>query len=61
MGWGFISDLQADTFGDQHDLVEFDPGAGVDVALFWQQWKLSSPTLDEIASVVRAHAEARLR
>lgn len=61
LGWGMLPDLQS-----QHDerdgpLVDIDPGAVVDVALFWQQWKLPSPALDRAGTIVKAAAARLLR
>lgn len=59
LGWGMVPDLQAD--GAPGELVELDPGAHIDVRLFWQQWRLRSETLDHVAATVRRHARASLR
>jgi LysR family transcriptional regulator (chromosome initiation inhibitor) len=60
LGWGMIPDLQREA-GD--DLVAMDdaPGATIDLPLYWQQWQLRSPTLDAVATAVRAAADAHLR
>ncbi|GAB3697182.1 LysR family transcriptional regulator ArgP [Mariniluteicoccus flavus] len=50
LGWGMIPTRQA-TGG----LVELVAGEAIRVPLFWQQWKLESPTLDAVG---RAFAEA---
>lgn len=56
LGWGMVPDLQAtDT-----DFVELEPEAQIDVRLFWQQWRLRSARLDEVAAAVRRHARAAL-
>lgn len=60
MGWGYISDLQFETFRANQRLVEFDPGSYIEVVLYWQQWKLSSPALDRVKDVVRGYAERHL-
>jgi LysR family transcriptional regulator (chromosome initiation inhibitor) len=54
IGWGMVPDLQ-----DPRDtLVTLDPDWSVPVALYWQAWKLTSPTLDRVtAAVVRAAGE----
>ena len=41
------------------ELVELDPDGAVDVVLYWQQWRLRSPTLDRVAEAVLAAARAR--
>ena len=60
MGWGYISDLQFETFGPQQRLVEFDAGSFIEVPLYWQQWKLSSSVLDEVANAVCEYAKQHL-
>jgi LysR family transcriptional regulator (chromosome initiation inhibitor) len=55
LGWGMIPDLQW-----VPGLVLLDPRGGVDVHLYWQQWKLHSPALEQVASAVRAAAAEAL-
>lgn len=43
------------------DLVEIDPGAFIDVPLYWQQWQLRTTTLDLVAATVAAAAQEALR
>jgi LysR family transcriptional regulator (chromosome initiation inhibitor) len=58
LGWGMVPDLQArDAPGS---LVELDPAGVVDVVLYWQQWKLRSPTLDRVREAVLAAAAREL-
>jgi LysR family transcriptional regulator (chromosome initiation inhibitor) len=57
MGWGMVPDLQT---GPDDDLVELDPDGAVAVELWWQQWKLRSPSLDRVTGAVRAAAAAAL-
>ena len=57
LGWGMVPDLQA----EPETVVEFDPRGGIDVRLYWQQWRLGSAALERIAETVRAHAHAALR
>ncbi|MCZ2816461.1 LysR family transcriptional regulator ArgP [Modestobacter sp. VKM Ac-2984] len=52
MGWGMVPDLQ-DT---EDDLVVLHPAGAVDVVLYWQQWRLRSPSLDRVADAVLAAA-----
>jgi LysR family transcriptional regulator (chromosome initiation inhibitor) len=56
MGWGMVPDLQ-DTAGD---LVELGLDGAVDVVLYWQQWRLRSPSLDRVAAAVLAAARLQL-
>lgn len=48
-GWGLVPELQ---LGDDASLVEIDPGASIDVPLFWQQWQLHTAALQRTALVV---------
>jgi LysR family transcriptional regulator (chromosome initiation inhibitor) len=57
MGWGMVPDLQT---GPDDGLVELDPAGAVEVELWWQQWKLRSPSLDLLSGAVRAAAAAAL-
>jgi LysR family transcriptional regulator (chromosome initiation inhibitor) len=58
LGWGMVPDLQArDAPGE---LTVLDPAGAVDVVLYWQQWKLRSPTLDRVREAVLATAAREL-
>jgi LysR family transcriptional regulator (chromosome initiation inhibitor) len=59
MGWGMVPDLQRIP-EDDAGLVELDPAGAVDVVLFWQQWRLRSPSLDRVADALLAAARAQL-
>jgi LysR family transcriptional regulator, chromosome initiation inhibitor len=61
LGWGMVPDLQASADDGAAALVEFDPRAVIDVPLYWQQWRRSSPALERVSASVRAHAAAALR
>lgn len=58
MGWGMVPDLQRPDLQRTDRLV--DLGAAVDVALFWQQWRLRTASLDRVAGAVVAAAAAAL-
>jgi LysR family transcriptional regulator (chromosome initiation inhibitor) len=53
-----VPDLQAE---GRPRLVELDAQGTVDVRLYWQQWRLPSPALQDVADGVRGHAAAHLR
>lgn len=53
LGWGMVPDLQ--TFAGD-GLLELDPAGAIDVALHWQQWRLSSRAVERVASAVRDRA-----
>jgi len=50
LGWGMVPDLQSR--GGGVDLLALDPAAAVDVVLYWQQWRLRSPTLDRVRAAL---------
>jgi LysR family transcriptional regulator (chromosome initiation inhibitor) len=58
LGWGMVSDLQA---CPAEDFVDLDPASGVDVTLFWQQWRLGTAALDCVTQAVRQAAATGLR
>jgi len=55
-GWGMVPSQQE----PPGELVELDPDGAVDVVLYWQQWKLRSPSLDRVAEAVLAAARREL-
>jgi len=57
LGWGMVPEPQL----DGRDLVELAPDRPVDVALYWQQWKLDSPPLAAVAEAVAEAARRELR
>ena len=54
LGWGMLSELQLADEGLRAGVLLLDPGAVVDVPLYWQRWKLGSPTLDRLSELVLA-------
>jgi LysR family transcriptional regulator, chromosome initiation inhibitor len=59
-GWGMLPELQ---LGGRlpHPPVPFDAAGAVDVALYWQQWRLESDPLDRVAAALVQAARAELR
>jgi LysR family transcriptional regulator (chromosome initiation inhibitor) len=51
LGWGLLPEFQSAEGLASGALVRLG-GAPVDVPLFWQQWNLTSPLLDEVADEV---------
>ena len=47
IGWGMVPDLQRTA-----KLVELEPGAERDVALYLQRWRLNTPSLDRLAGAI---------
>ncbi|PYC76692.1 ArgP/LysG family DNA-binding transcriptional regulator [Streptomyces tateyamensis] len=59
LGWGLLPELHVAARGVRGQLRDLVPGRAVEVPLYWQQWKLDSPALAELAGeVVRAAAQA---
>ncbi|MCX3290704.1 LysR family transcriptional regulator ArgP [Streptomyces sp. NEAU-H22] len=61
LGWGLVPEPQADPLLRAGRLVAIAPGRTVDVPLYWQQWKLDSPALAQVADTVTATAAETLR
>jgi LysR family transcriptional regulator (chromosome initiation inhibitor) len=61
LGWGLVPEPQADPLLRDGRLVGIAPGRPVDVPLYWQQWKLDSPALAQVADTVTATAAETLR
>lgn len=59
-GWGLLPRQQSGNLLASGELVEFDRRGGIDVVLYWQQWKLRSPALDRVAEAVRVGAARHL-
>ena len=59
LGWGMLPDLQSANDEAQGRLVELDP-RGADITLYWQQWRLRSAALDDLAAAILAAARRRL-
>jgi LysR family transcriptional regulator, chromosome initiation inhibitor len=57
LGWGMVSDLQS----ADGNFVELDPEGQIDVALYWQQWRLRTTALDRVTEAVRQAAAEGLR
>lgn len=61
LGWGMVPEMQAEPLLRAGRLVNLAPKRSVDVPLHWQQWKLDSPALTEVAEAVAAAAAGALR
>ncbi len=61
LGWGLIPISQLEPDVSRGDLVPMPGASPVDVALFWQRWRLPSPALDNLTVDVRSAAHAGLR
>jgi LysR family transcriptional regulator (chromosome initiation inhibitor) len=61
LGWGMVPEAQAGPLLGQGRLVVLAPGQWMDVALYWQQWRLDSPALASLAEAVTTTASETLR
>jgi LysR family transcriptional regulator (chromosome initiation inhibitor) len=59
-GWGMVPDAQANPYDESGELVDLDPAGAIRIALYWQQWKLRSPSLDRVAAAIRDAALTQL-
>jgi LysR family transcriptional regulator (chromosome initiation inhibitor) len=59
LGWGMLPDEQAAQL-PPGTVVDLAPGRTVEVALYWQQWKLDSPPLAALAAAVAQAAAGTL-
>lgn len=60
LGWGMLPDQQSGELLAHGELVDLDPGHGIDVPLYWQQWTIASAPLTAVASAVAAAAAREL-
>lgn len=61
LGWGMNPEPLVIASIKRKRLVELFVGRALDVALYWQQWALASPTLDALASAIATQARTVLR
>jgi LysR family transcriptional regulator (chromosome initiation inhibitor) len=61
LGWGMLPDLHSAPHESSGELVEMDPRGVINVILYWQQWKLRSSSLDQVADAVLTAAKTQLR
>ncbi|QES51677.1 ArgP/LysG family DNA-binding transcriptional regulator [Streptomyces venezuelae] len=61
LGWGLVPEPQALPGLRSGALTALAPDRPLDVALYWQQWKLHSPALSAVAGAVVAAAAGALR
>lgn len=60
LGWGLLPEPQLAPMRAEGSVVDLGPGP-VDVALYWQRWRLDTPALDRLTRAVRRAARAGLR
>ena len=61
LGWGMIPEPQLRPDVRAGRLTPLPGRLHVDVALYWQRWRLTSPTLDRLTDAVRRAARQALR
>ncbi|MCU1529197.1 MAG: transcriptional regulator ArgP [Frondihabitans sp.] len=59
-GWGVLPEQHCVADLADGSLVDLAPSEPVDVPLYWQRWKLTSPLLDAVSAAVRAAAKTAL-
>jgi LysR family transcriptional regulator (chromosome initiation inhibitor) len=61
LAWAMVPEQLAASDIDAGSLREIAPGRPLDVPLYWQRWRLDSPTLDELTAAVTEAATGALR
>ncbi|GAA5057536.1 LysR family transcriptional regulator ArgP [Nocardia callitridis] len=61
LGWGLLPDLLTNSQHDTPAPVRIDRDAHIDVPLYWQQWRLDSPALAQVATAITEAAARTLR
>ncbi|MBF6173042.1 LysR family transcriptional regulator ArgP [Nocardia blacklockiae] len=61
LGWGMIPETQPTPETHPTPLIPLAPDLHIDVPLYWQQWRLHSPTLTTIATLIATAAATSLR
>jgi len=61
LGWGMLPYQQVRLSEEGTDLIDVDPGHYLDVVLYWQQWRMDTPTLSRVTEAVRAAASEHLQ
>jgi LysR family transcriptional regulator, chromosome initiation inhibitor len=61
MGWGVLSDLQLADPTLRSAVVLLDERATADVPLYWQRWKVRSPSLDRLSDTLLAGGRRALQ
>ena len=60
LGWGMLPDQQSARIERAGEVIDIAPGVHIDVTLYWQQWTIETPILEQIASAIRLAAVAAL-
>ena len=60
MGWGMLPELQCRDALNVGRLVELQPGAPIELPLYWQRWNLPSPLIDQLSRIMLDEASRAL-
>lgn len=60
IGWGMVVESISHDYVKKRQLVNFAPGWEMMYTLYWQSWRLTSPTLDALTKAVRKAAKDNL-
>lgn len=60
LGWGMVIESIGQEYLKRRRLVNFLPGKDMSYTLYWQSWRLTSPTLDALTKAVRKAAKDNL-
>jgi len=60
LGWGMVPEQLAAPWLAAGELVDLAPGQSLDVPLYWQRWRLESPSLAALTAAVRRQSAAAL-
>lgn len=52
MGWGMVPEMQCRGALEHGSLVELQPGAAIELPLYWQRWNLPSPLIDQLTEIM---------
>ena len=61
LGWGMLPDQQSAELERAGEVIDLDPRGAMVVVLHWQQWKLRSAALDQVADAVLKAARIHLQ
>lgn len=60
MGWGMLTEADAQADLDEGRLIELAPGRRTDVPLYWQHWRLGSSVMADLTDAVVSAARTAL-
>ncbi len=60
LGWGVVPEALAQDYLKRKTLVNIAPGHELTVNLYWQCWRLTSPTLDTLTDCIKRTAKRNL-